>query len=197
MALFLFSAFHYNTLMLKDLLDLFITFFKIGAVTFGGGYAMLPILDRELAFKRKWVSSEDLVDYYAIAQVTPGIIAVNVATFVGVKKRGVAGGIFATLGLVCPSIIIISIIALFISNFESIPWVQKALKGINVAVAALLTYAVYNFAKKTVKNWWGVLLYLLSFCAVYFLKISSVIVVLLAALVGIVIYAVTQGRKIK
>ena len=76
--------------MLKDLLDLFITFFKIGAVTFGGGYAMLPILDRELAFKRKWVSSEDLLDYYAIAQVTPGIIAVNVATFVGVKKRGVA-----------------------------------------------------------------------------------------------------------
>ncbi|MBP5747499.1 MAG: chromate transporter, partial [Treponema sp.] len=91
--------------MLKILLDLYITFFKIGAVTFGGGYAMLPVLDRELAQKKKWVTGDDLLDYYAVSQVTPGVIAVNVSTFVGARKAGVAGGVAATAGVVSPSII--------------------------------------------------------------------------------------------
>lgn len=182
--------------MLKQLFELYFTFFKIGAVTFGGGYAMLPILERELAIKKKWVTSEDLLDYYAIAQVTPGIIAVNVATFVGVKQKGIKGGIFATLGIICPSIIIISLISLFISNFQDIIWVQKALSGINVAVAALLTYAVFNFAKKSVKNWWSLILYALAFCAVYFLKVSSVLVVIVSAVIGIIIHVIsTRGKK--
>ncbi len=173
--------------MIKELLDLFITFFKIGAVTFGGGYAMLPILERDLVDKKQWATSEDLMDYYAISQVTPGVIAVNVSTFIGYRRRGVAGSICATAGLVSPSIIIITIIALFISNFEDILWVQKALRGINVAVAALLTYAVFNFAKKSIKKWWGVIFYLLAFAAIKFLKLPSVVVVLAAALGGIAI----------
>ncbi len=181
--------------MLKNLLDLYITFFKIGAVTFGGGYAMLPVLDRELAQKKKWVSGDDLLDYYAVSQVTPGVIAVNVSTFVGSKQAGIAGGIVATAGVVSPSIIIITVIALFISSFEKIVWVQKALAGVNVAVTALLSYAGFNFAKKAVKNWWGLLIYACSFCAVFFYKIPSVAVVLLALVVGLLIHFVCVGAS--
>lgn len=183
--------------MLKNLLDLYITFFKIGAVTFGGGYAMLPVLDRELAQKKKWVTGDDLLDYYAVSQVTPGVIAVNVSTFVGSKQAGIAGGIAATAGVVSPSIIIITVIALFISSFEKIVWVQKALAGVNVAVTALLSYAGFNFAKKAVKNWWGLLIYACSFCAVFFYKIPSVAVVLLALAVGLLIHFVCIGCSAK
>lgn len=181
--------------MLKTLFELFITFFKIGAVTFGGGYAMLPFLERELVEKKKWSTSEELLDYYAISQVTPGVIAVNVSTFVGFKKRGIPGGIFATLGMVTPSLIIISVIAVFIQNFEHILWVQKALSGINVAVAALLTYAVVNFAKKTIKKWWHVIFYLASFCLMYFLKVNTVIIVISAAILGVLIAWLSGGLK--
>ena len=181
--------------MLKTLFELFITFFKIGAVTFGGGYAMLPFLERELVQKKNWSTSEDLLDYYAISQVTPGVIAVNVSTFVGFKKSGVLGAIFATLGMVTPSLIIISVIAVFIQNFEHIVWVQKALAGINVAVAALLTYAVVNFAKKTIKKWWHALFYLCSFCLMYFLKVNTVIIVVSAAILGVLIAWLSGGLK--
>ena len=175
-----------------ELFNLFFTFFKIGAVTFGGGYAMLPILERELITKRKWTTSEQILDYYAIGQSTPGIIAVNVSTFIGHKRRGVTGAIAATVGMVTPSIIIITIIALFIHNFESITWVQKALNGINVSVAALLTYSVYGFAKKSIKNWWGALIYIAAFVAVYFFRVSSIFVVLSAAAVGILIHFILK-----
>lgn len=138
--------------LFKELVDLFITFFKIGIVTFGGGLTMLPLLERVLINEKNWVSMDEILDYYSIAQTTPGIIAVNVATFVGHKRAGTIGGIFATLGMVTPSVIIITIIAKFISNFEQISWVQKAMKGINAAVAALLTYAVFNLCKKKFKK---------------------------------------------
>ncbi len=183
--------------MLKDLLDLYCVFFKIGAVTFGGGYAMLPILERELVEKRHWATSDDLMDYYAISQVTPGVIAVNVSTFIGFRLRKVIGGIFATMGVVTPSIIIITIISLFISNFESIVWVQKALAGVNVAVTALLTYAVFNFAKKAIKKWWGILFYATSFCLIFFFKIPSVVVIVAAAVAGILIAYFSGNLKIE
>lgn len=185
----------YNSGMFKLLLDLYFTFFKIGAVTFGGGYAMLPILERELVNKKGWVKSEDLMDYYAISQITPGVIAVNVSTFVGYKQRKVLGGIFATAGVVTPSIIIISVIAAFISNFEDIVWVQKALRGINVSVCALLTFAVLNFARKSVKKWWHCFFYGAAFVSVYFFKVSSVIVVLASAALGICIFFASGNSK--
>ena len=181
--------------MLRELLVLFTTFFKIGLFTFGGGLAMLPLLERELVVTRGWTTSDELLDYYAIAQSTPGIIAVNVSTFVGFKRQKILGGIFATVGVVTPSIIIITIIAEFISNFEDIVWVQKALAGINVAVAALLTYSVFTFAKKTIKKWWHVLLYAGSFTAVYFFKVHTVIVILCAAVIGIIIALCSQKKK--
>ena len=183
-------------LLFKDLLSLFLAFFKIGSVTFGGGLAMLPILERELVERKKWTTSEELLDYYAISQSTPGVIAVNVATFVGYKRRGVAGGIAATLGVVAPSIIIITLIALFISNFESIGWVQRALKGINVVVAALLTYSVFNLSKKTVKKWWHALFLLGSFSLIYFLKVKSFWIIIISASCGILI-GLIQMRLVK
>ena len=178
---------------LKTLWELFSIFFKIGLCTFGGGYAMLPILERELADKRGWTTSDELLDYFAIGQTTPGIIAVNVATFIGYKQAKTLGGIVATSGIVCPSLIIITVIAKFISNFSEIAWVQRALTGINVAVAALLTYAVANFAKKAIKTLLGVGLLLISFLLIFVFKISTIWIIFGSCLFGIIL-AGTRGE---
>ena len=134
---------------MKELLLLFAVFAKIGGFTFGGGYAMLPILQREIVEKRHWATQEELMDYFAIGQCTPGIIAVNTATFVGYKRKGVVGGIFATLGVVAPSIVIITIIAAFIQGFQHIEAVQWAFEGIRAAVVALILSAVIKLGKKS------------------------------------------------
>ena len=172
---------------LKTLWELFSIFFKIGLCTFGGGIAMLPILERELADKRGWTNSDELLDYFAIGQSTPGIIAVNVATFIGYKRAGVVGGCVATFGMVAPSIIIITLIAKFISNFSEIDWVRRALKGINVAVAAILTSAVYNFSKKSVKNLFGFVLLVISFVLIFVFNVGTVYVIFGSAILGVIL----------
>ena len=111
---------------MKELFNLFFAFAKVGVLTFGGGYAMLPILQREIVEKNNWASDEELMDYYAIGQCTPGVIAVNTATFIGQKNKGIMGGIMATLGVVTPSLIIITAIAAFISNFADLAIVKNA-----------------------------------------------------------------------
>lgn len=133
-------------------LDLFLTFAKVGVCTFGGGYAMLPILQREVVEKKGWATEEELTDYFAIGQCTPGIIAVNTATFIGHKYKGIAGGILATLGVVFPSLIIITVIAAFLQNFASYPVVAHALAGINAAVVALIAVSVFKLGKTTLKG---------------------------------------------
>ena len=133
-------------------LDLFLTFARVGVCTFGGGYAMLPILQREVVEKKGWASNEELTDYFAIGQCTPGIIAVNTATFVGQKKKGVAGGILATLGVVFPSLVIITVIAAFLSNFADLEPVRHALAGVNAAVVALIASSVRKLGGTTLKN---------------------------------------------
>lgn len=167
--------------------ELFSVFFKIGACTFGGGIAMLPVLERELADRRGWTTSGELLDYFAIGQSTPGIIAVNVATFVGHKRAGPLGGIVATAGIVCPSILIITLIAKFISSFSEIEWVRRALTGINVAVAALLTNAVISFARKSVRGALGAALFAASFVLIFVLGVGTVWVIAGSALVGVVL----------
>ena len=132
--------------------DLFLTFAKIGVCPFGGGYAMLPILQREVVEKKGWATEEELTDYFAVGQCTPGIIAVNTATFIGYKHKGVPGGILTTLGVVFPSLVIITAIAAFLSNFADIPLVQHALAGINAAVVALIAASVLKLGKSTLKN---------------------------------------------
>ncbi|MEG1687525.1 MAG: chromate transporter [Angelakisella sp.] len=135
---------------MKLLFDLFLTFAKIGAVTFGGGYAMLSILQREICEKHGWATNEELMDYYAIGQCTPGIIAVNTATFVGNKVKGILGGIVATLGLVAPSVVIITIIAAFIGNFAALELVKNAFAGIRAAVCVLILSAVVKLWKSAI-----------------------------------------------
>lgn len=141
-------------------LDLFLTFAKVGVCTFGGGYAMLPILQREVVEKKGWTTDEELTDYFAVGQCTPGIIAINTATFIGYKYRGVPGGVLATLGVVFPSLIIITAIAAFLSNFADIPVVRHALAGINAAVVALIASSVVKLGKSTLKNGAAVAIFL-------------------------------------
>lgn len=173
--------------------ELYITFLKIGSLTFGGGYAMLPMMESELVDSKKWITTEELLDYYAVGQSTPGIIAVNVATFVGYKKAGNIGGIIATLGVVTPSVLIISLMAGIIKSIDQMPVVQKAMKGISVAVCALITDATLKFIKKTARGIVSILVLFTSFIFLYFFKVPSVFIILGATLLGITVYF---GKKI-
>lgn len=169
---------------IRQFLELYLAFVKIGTFTFGGGLAMMPIMQRELIEKRGWITEEELIDYFAIGQSTPGIIAVNVATFVGYKRLGILGGIIGTIGVVTPSWVIIMLLAGAISSVDKYPLAQKALRGINVAVAALLTSVIVKFSKKTIKNLWNVLFMLLAFALIYFLKVQSVWIIIASLVIG-------------
>ena len=179
----------------KLLFEIFLAFVKIGAVTFGGGLAMLPILERELSQKRGWVTQDELLDYYAIGQATPGIIAVNVATFCGHKLQGTLGGIVATLAIVTPSIIVITILAMFINSLDQIPLMQKALTGINIAVAANLSYSFLKLFKKTAANFFGAILMATAFVLIFFFKVNTVLIIFCAILLGIAIYVLNDSMK--
>ncbi len=169
---------------MKELLDLFLTFARIGGLTFGGGYAMLPILQKEVVENRGWATNDELMDYYAIGQCTPGIIAVNTATFIGNKNRGVIGGIVATLGVVSPSLVIISIIAAFIRNFAELAVVKSAFAGIRVCVFVLILNAVVKLGKSSVKDAVTLVIFLLVLLGSVLLDVSPVIFVLLAGIAG-------------
>ena len=184
---------------LKQFLELYFAFVKIGAFTFGGGLAMMPIMQRELIDKRGWVTEEELIDYFAIGQSTPGIIAVNVSTFVGYKRLCWFGGIIGTLGVVTPSWVIIMLLAGAISSVDKYPLAQKALKGINVAVAALLTSVIVKFSKKTIKNIWNAVFMLLAFALIYFLKVQSVWIILSALVIGclLTLYRQKKNARVK
>lgn len=171
---------------MKLLFDLFITFAKLGAVTFGGGYAMLPIIQREVVEKKQWATEEEVLDYYAIGQCTPGVIAVNTATFIGQKKKGILGGIAATLGVVFPSIIIITIIAAFISNFADYPIVKNAFAGIRVCVVVLILNAIIKLWKKSVVDVLTFIIFLAVAVLSFIFDISPIIFVVAAAVIGII-----------
>ena len=166
--------------------ELFWAFAKMGVMTFGGGMAMLPILQREVVERRHWATEEELTDYFAIGQCTPGIIAVNTATFIGQKFGGFIGGTMATLGVVFPSLVIITILAVFINNFAHIAWVQNAFAGIQVCVCVLIFNAVRKLLKKSVVDRRTAVIFLLVLAGSVFLHVSPVWFVLLAALSGIV-----------
>ena len=178
---------------MNEYLELFLTFAKMGVMTFGGGMAMLPILQREVVEDRHWATEEELVDYYAIGQCTPGIIAVNTATFVGQKRKGALGGIVATLGMVFPSLVIISILAGLITNFSSVTWVQDAFAGIQVCVCVLIFNAVVKLLKKSVIDKRTSVIFLLVMIGSTLLNLSPVWFVLLAALAGIVLKNLDGG----
>lgn len=172
---------------MKQLFQLFITFAKIGSMTFGGGYAMLPFLQREIVEKNKWATEEEIMDYFAIGQCTPGVIAVNTATFIGYKLAGVLGGIFATLGVIFPSLVIISIIAAFIRNFADIEAVQHAMNGIQICVCALILDATIKLAKKSFADAYCIIIFAITIAVSLFTGISAVFIVIGAGLLGIII----------
>lgn len=172
---------------MKQLFQLFITFAKIGSMTFGGGYAMLPFLQREIVEKNKWATEEEIMDYFAIGQCTPGVIAVNTATFIGYKLAGVLGGIFATLGVIFPSLVIISIIAAFIRNFADIEAVQHAMNGIQICVCALILDATIKLAKKSFADAYCIAIFAITIAVSLFTGISAVFIVIGAGLLGIII----------
>lgn len=172
---------------MKTLLKLFWSFFRIGLFTFGGGYAMLPLIQKEIVEKEQWATEEDVMNYFAVGQCTPGVIAVNTATFVGHKVKKTIGGIFATLGVITPSVIIITIIALFLKQFAEVEAVKHAFNGIRVAVCVLILNAVIKFWKAGIKNFSGVMIFVVAFLLSVFLDLSSVYIVIGALLTGIIL----------
>ncbi len=177
---------------MNTLLELYLTFFKMGLFTFGGGYAMLPLLEREVVDKKGWASHEEILDYYAIGQSTPGIIAINTSTFCGYKVCGNIGGIVASLGFISPSIIIISIIAKFLQSFSHLAIIQHAFAGIRVAVCALVFYSVLKMIKKDANTGLKFMVFVLTFVAIGFLSISPIVVVVTVGVFGILL---GRGRK--
>ncbi len=180
---------------MKELLELYFAFFRIGGLTFGGGLTMLPMLKYELVEKKGWVTEDELLDYYAVGQCTPGIIAVNTATFVGHKRKGVVGGVFATLGMVSPSLIIVSILAMFLDQFMSNIYVAHAIGGIKVVVCALMLQTVVTMAKKTVKSKLAAVVCLVAFLLAMFSPVPTVLIVVLAGVFGVALYKMGRYKE--
>lgn len=178
---------------MSELWSLYAAFFRIGILTFGGGLTMLPMLKYELVEKRKWITEDVLLDCYAIGQCTPGIIAVNTATFVGYKRKGIIGGIVSTLGMASPSVIIISAVALFLDVVISHPLTQHALMGIRGAVCALMLNTVVTLAKKSLVSPICLVICAAAFILVLFSGIPTVLIIVLAAVAGVIIDRVKGG----
>ena len=186
----------------KDLWDLFFTYMKIGFINFGGGYAMLPLLERELVNKRGWTTLDELRDYFAVGQCTPGVIALNVSTFIGQKRKGVAGALAAAAGFLLGPILIILLIAAFLTNFADLPEVQHAFAGIRVCVCVLILQAILRLWKKSVVDVFSFVLYAVilalnalgTFTSLLPVKIPAAVLVILAGVTGLVV-SVIRNKK--
>ncbi len=181
--------------MLKKLFMLFLTFAKIGSITFGGGLTMLPLLTREIVEKKKWATEQELLDYYAVGQCTPGIIAVNTATFIGYYQAGVLGGIFATLGMVTPSIIIIVVVASVLQQFMDYQIVASALMGIRAVVCALLSHTVITLAKKSLVDIVTVVLFITGLVLCFVFDITPIIIVIIGGIAGVLVGKIKEVRS--
>ena len=180
----------------RSLGEIFFSFFKIGALTFGGGYTMLPIIQREVIESRHWISEEEMIDFYAVGQCLPGIIAINTATFIGQRVRGKLGGLSAAFGVACPSLLIIMIIAAFIRNYVDLPIVQHAFNGIRVVVAALIVDAIVKMWPKSIKDFYCTFLYIIVFILSAIVGISTMYIIVGAILYGLVIkYIIKKGNR--
>jgi chromate transporter len=170
---------------IKELLDIFVTFAGIGVLTFGGGYSMMPLLQKYVVQKNGWATSEEVADCYAIAQCLPGIIMVNTAMLIGHKKKGYPGMAAAALGVVFPSVVIILAIALFIERFLEYSWVRHAFNGIRAAVLALIADAVFKMWKSNIKDWLGIAVFVLTLVLFTFTPLSPVVPLLIGAGCGL------------
>ncbi len=182
---------------LKLLFEVFWVFFKIGAFTFGGGYAMIPLISRETVENKKWISDQDILDIIAIAESTPGPIAINSATFVGFKVAGTLGSAFATLGTVLPSFIIILLISFVLEEFESLTVVKYAFEGIRAGVLALVVKALYTMYKKCPKNLISYIVMALSFILAAIVKLNVLYCIIICGLIGLVSSIIANRRMQK
>ena len=181
---------------MRELWILFYTFVRIGAFTFGGGYAMLPILQKEIIDKHGWATEEEIMDYYAVGQCTPGVIAVNTSTFIGYKQKGIMGGIVATLGMIFPSLVIIMLIASFLKGFSSLTMVQHAFAGIRVVVAVLVVNVVIKMLKTSVKDWISLILFIFTLLIGLFFSLSPIYMIVASGLIGIIANKLGGAKKI-
>ncbi len=182
---------------MKKLLLLYALFFKMGIVNFGGGYALLPLLQKELVEKRGWATEDELADYYAIGQCTPGAIAVNVSTFIGYKIKGVFGGIVATLGFVSPAFIIIVVIASILTQFADIPQVQSAFKAMRVCIFVLVLSAIIKLSKKSIVDKITLGIALVVLLMAIFTPVPLFVYVIVAGIIGIVVGLYRDKHKFK
>ncbi|MDR1105515.1 MAG: chromate transporter [Treponema sp.] len=178
---------------MKDYLDLIWTFIKIGCMTFGGGYAMVPVLEREVMGKKNWITMDELMDYSTIAQITPGIIAVNAATFIGCKRKGPAGGIAATLSFLAPGFLVMIIVSVFITRFAEYTVVRHTFAGIRIAVGALILDTLLKLLKGVFADARSVVIFILAFCLEAALSASPVLVVTGAGIAGFFLYRKGKG----
>ena len=182
---------------MKELLLYYLTWCKIGLLTFGGGYAILPMIDKEIVQKRHWVENDEVMDYFAISQSLPGIIAVNTAVFIGYKKAGVKGAVASALGVISPSIVLITLVATLLSGFQEIPAVSHALSGIRIGVCVLMATTIVQLGKNAVRSVAGAVICLAAFALSYFARLNIALLVVLSAVSGIVISAVSEKRRAK
>jgi len=180
---------------MKEILELFRTFIVIGASAFGGGYSLIPILERELIKKRGWITMEEVMDYYSIAQITPGVIAVNVATFVGWKRKGIFGGIIATVGFILPGMSLMVLASIFLSRFAEYEMVKKAFAGIRIAVGALILETIIKLVKGYFSNFKTVTIFVVALALSIVFSTSPVFIILGAALAGFFLYPVRRNKK--
>lgn len=180
---------------MKEYLELYWAFFRIGGLTFGGGLSMLPMLKYELVEKKRWIDEDTLLDCYAVGQCTPGIIAVNTATYVGYLKKKLSGAIAATAGMITPSILMITILSLFLNNFLDNVWVQHALMGIKGVVCALMLNTVISLAKKSLISPLCIIIGIAACAFAMFTNIPTVFIVIVAAIVGLIYEGVKGGAK--
>lgn len=180
---------------MRELFELYAAFFRIGLFTFGGGMAMLPMLQREVVEDKKWATNEEILNYFAIGQCTPGIIAINTSTFIGTKKKGALGGVVATLGMITPSLIIILIIASVLTQIMEYEIVGHIFAGIRIGVAALVTEALLGILKSGIKDIFGIIFYLVILVFCITLDPSPVYVVIAGIVVGIARVKLIDRKK--
>jgi chromate transporter len=177
---------------MREYLELLWAFIVIGSTTFGGGYVIVPVLERELIKKRGWITMDEVLDFYTIAQITPGVIAVNIATFVGCKRKGILGGITATIGLVLPGVSLMLLVSLFVRQFAEYPIVQRALAGIRIAVCALILDMTIRLFKGFWKNYRELIIFIIAFTLSAVLSVSPVYIILGAGLAGCLLFPAWQ-----
>ena len=179
---------------MKKLLDIFLIFLKIGSFTFGGGYAMIPLIEEEIVQKKKWVTSEDIIDLFAVAESIPGAIAINTATFIGYKIAGKKGAIVANIGVIIPSVTIITLIASVFARFQDNHIVQAALLGIRSCVVALILLAAISVGRKAIRDSITAILALLALLSIAFLGVHPIFAIISGALIGLIIMKILPNK---